>query len=402
MADMAKKRYRVRSAPAVSARKRPRTLRGLLDQVRPFSNIDWPFTVIVLVMVVFGLVMVFSASYASAYYRFGDSLTYIRKQVFFAVIGVAAMFIIAHIDYRRLYKWAFTLMCLTVLLLVVVLFMPPISNAKRWIILPVGGTFQPSEIAKFAVIVLFARLMTANANRMKQFRYGVLPFLVIFAVVITLMLLEPHLSGTVLILLIGLTMMFVGGTSLIWFGVAVGGLAAAIVCVIVMFPDLVWYAESRLEYWIDPFSDALGKGHQTIQSMYAISSGGLFGVGIGNSAQKYLYLPEPQNDFIFAILCEELGFIGALIVIFLFVALLVRGLQIAFKAADRFGSLIVIGIVTQITVQAVLNIAVVTNTIPNTGISLPFFSYGGTSLFMLLCEIGVVLSVSRRSGVEKT
>ena len=370
--------------------------------MKPLSGIDVPFVTIVLVMVAFGLVMVFSASYASAYYRFGDSMTYIRKQVFFAVLGIIAMFIIAHIDYRRLYKWAFGIMVVTVLLLVIVLFMRPISNARRWIILPVGGTFQPSEIAKFAIIVLFARLMTANANRMKEFRYGVLRFLTIFAVVVTLMLLEPHLSGTVLILTIGLTMMFVGGTSLIWFGVAVGGLAAAIVGVIVMFPDLVWYAESRLQYWIDPFSDALGKGHQTIQSMYAISSGGLFGVGIGNSAQKYLYLPEPQNDFIFAILCEELGFAGALIVIFLFIALLVRGLQIAFKAADRFGSLIVIGVVTQITVQAILNIAVVTNTIPNTGISLPFFSYGGTSLFMLLCEIGVVLSVARRSGVDKT
>ena len=401
MADMAKKRYKMKSA-APSLGRRPKTLRGLLAQVKPLSGIDAPFVTIVLVMVAFGLVMVFSASYASAYYRFGDSMTYIRKQVFFAVLGIIAMFIIAHIDYRRLYKWAFWIMVVTVLLLVIVLFMRPISNARRWIILPMGGTFQPSEIAKFAIIVLFARLMTANANRMKEFRYGVLPFLTIFAVVVTLMLLEPHLSGTVLILTIGLTMMFVGGTSLIWFGVAVGGLAAAIVGVIVMFPDLVWYAESRLQYWIDPFSDALGKGHQTIQSMYAISSGGLFGVGIGNSAQKYLYLPEPQNDFIFAILCEELGFVGALIVIFLFIALLVRGLQIAFKAADRFGSLIVIGVVTQITVQAILNIAVVTNTIPNTGISLPFFSYGGTSLFMLLCEIGVVLSVARRSGVDKT
>ena len=401
MADMAKKRYKMKSS-APSLGRRPKTLRGLLAQVKPLSGIDVPFVTIVLVMVAFGLVMVFSASYASAYYRFGDSMTYIRKQVLFAILGVIAMFVIAHIDYRRLYKWAFWIMVVTVLLLVIVLFMRPISNARRWIILPVGGTFQPSEIAKFAIIVLFARLMTANANRMKEFRYGVLPFLTIFAVVVTLMLLEPHLSGTVLILTIGLTMMFVGGTSLIWFGVAVGGLAAAIVGVIVMFPDLVWYAESRLQYWIDPFSDALGKGHQTIQSMYAISSGGLFGVGIGNSAQKYLYLPEPQNDFIFAILCEELGFVGALIVIFLFIALLVRGLQIAFKAADRFGSLIVIGVVTQITVQAILNIAVVTNTIPNTGISLPFFSYGGTSLFMLLCEIGVVLSVARRSGVEKT
>ena len=399
MSEMARKRYRVKSS---RAKPEHVSLRARLAQVRPFENFEWPFAVIVLIMVAFGLVMVFSASYVTAYYRFGDSFNFIRKQALFGFLGVCAMFIIAHIDYRCLYKWAFAIMGFALLLLVVVLFMPDISNAHRWITLPFGGTFQPSEIAKFAVIVLFARIMTANADKMKRFQYGVLPFALILGLIVALMLLEPHLSGSVLILSIGATMMFVGGTSLIWFAIAVGGAVAAIVCVIVMFPDLVWYAASRLEYWIDPFSDALGKGHQTIQSMYAISSGGLFGVGIGNSAQKYLYLPEPHNDFIFAILCEELGFIGALLVIFLFIALLIRGLQISFQAADRFGALMVVGIIAQITVQAVLNIAVVTNTIPNTGISLPFFSYGGTSLFMLLCEAGVVLSVARHSGVKKT
>lgn len=399
MSELAGKRYRVKKPRGKS---RGLNLRARLAQARPFADFEWPFAVIVIIMVAFGLVMVFSASYVTAYYRFGDSFNFIRKQALFAVIGLIAMFVISHIDYRILYKWAFPLMGFAIFLLVIVLFMPEISNTHRWITLPIGGTFQPSELAKFAVIVLFARIMTANADKMKKFQYGVLPFVMILGVIVALMILEPHLSGSVLILAIGATMMFVGGTSLFWFILAVGGAAAAVVCVIVVFPDLVWYAESRLEFWLDPFSDALGAGHQTIQSMYAISSGGLFGVGIGNSAQKYLYLPEPHNDFIFAILCEELGFIGALLVIFLFVALLVRGLQIAFNAADRFGSLLVIGIITQITVQAVLNIAVVTNTIPNTGISLPFFSYGGTSLFMLLCEVGVVLSVARRSGAKKT
>ena len=396
---MAKKRYKIKG-------KKRRSdlfgLRGLFVGERPFSHFETPFCVIVVTMVAFGLVMVFSASYANAYYYHGDSLAYFFKQFIFAVGGIIAMLIIAHADYRKLYGWSFFIMGIALILLVVVLFMPEISNTHRWISLPIGGTFQPSEIAKFAVIALFARIMTANADKMKKFQYGVLPFVLILAVIVALMILEPHLSGSVLILAIGATMMFVGGTSLLWFGIAIGGLVTVLVCVIVLFPDLVWYATSRLEYWIDPFSDALGKGHQTIQSMYAISSGGLFGVGIGNSAQKYLYLPEPHNDFIFAILCEELGFIGALLVIFLFIALLVRGLQIAFHAADRFGALLVIGIIAQITVQAVLNIAVVTNTIPNTGISLPFFSYGGTSLFMLLCESGVVLSVARRSSLEQT
>ncbi|MEG2697466.1 MAG: FtsW/RodA/SpoVE family cell cycle protein, partial [Ruthenibacterium sp.] len=217
-----------------------------------------------------------------------------------------------------------------------------------------------------------------------------------------LMMQEPHLSGTILILGIGVVMMFVGGTNLLYFGIAIGGILAALGAALVLVPDLVPYAASRLQYWLDPFSDPLGKGHQIIQSMYAISSGGLFGLGIGNSRQKHLYVPEPANDFIFSILCEELGFIGALLVIFLFLFLLIRGLYIAFHAKDKFGCMLVVGIMVQVILQVVLNIAVVTNTIPNTGISLPFFSYGGTALLMLLGEMGVVLSVSRQSTVNKT
>ncbi|MPN35324.1 putative peptidoglycan glycosyltransferase FtsW [bioreactor metagenome] len=210
------------------------------------------------------------------------------------------------------------------------------------------------------------------------------------------MLLEPHLSGTILIVAIGAIMMFVGGTSLRWFalggGVFAGGLAAALLA----FPDLVPYAMDRIEMWKNPYLDMQDKGHQTVQSMLAIGSGGVFGLGLGNSRQKHLYVPEPQNDFIFSIICEELGFIGAMVVILLFVALLIRGSVLALRAKDKFGTMLVVGIIAQVTVQAVLNIAVVTNTIPNTGISLPFFSYGGTSLMMLLGEMGIVLSVSRQ------
>ena len=242
---------------------------------------------------------------------------------------------------------------------------------------------------------MFAHIIALNHDRMGSFAVGVVPFALVLGVVAVLMLLEPHLSGTVLILSIGAVLMFVGGTGLRWFMLAGAGGAAAIGTAIVLMPELVPYAADRLNSWLDPFADPLGDGHQTIQSLYAIGSGGAAGLGLGNSRQKHLFVPEPQNDFIFSILCEELGFLGACAVILLFSALLWRGITLAAHAPDRFGALLVVGFVVQVALQAVLNIAVVTNTIPNTGISLPFFSSGGTSLMMLLGEMGIVLSVSR-------
>ena len=358
--------------------------------------LDWPLAIIVLTLVVFGLVMLFSASYATAYYRFkGDSFHFIRQQALFAAVGVVVMFVASHVDYHIFHKFAWPIMAVTVVLLIVVLFMPELNGAKRWIFLPIGGNLQPSEVAKFAVIVLFAHIISINHKRMKTFAYGVLPFVVILGVIAGLMLLEPHLSGTLLILGIGAVLMFVGGTGLRWFVLAGVGGAAAIAAAVILMPELVPYAADRLRSWQDPFADPLGDGHQTIQSLYAIGSGGATGLGLGNSRQKHLFVPEPQNDFIFSIVCEELGFVGACAVVGLFVLLLWRGIAIAAKAPDRFGALLVVGFVVQVALQAVLNVAVVTNTIPNTGISLPFFSSGGTSLMMLLGEMGIVLSVSR-------
>lgn len=362
---------------------------------------DRPFAYLVLILLVFGLIMMFSASYASAYYYEGNSYHYIERQAVFAAIGVAAMYFLSRMDYHIWRRYAWPLMGVTLVLLVVVLFMPDAKGTTRWIYIgPLN--FQPSEIAKFAVIVLFGHIIAANYSRMKQFTYGVLPFLAVLVVLAGLMLLEPHLSGTLLIFAIGFVMMFVGGTGIVWFVLAAGLLIVGVAGAIAIKLDLVWYATDRLEYWIDPWSDPLDKGHQVIQSMYAIGSGGLFGLGLGNSRQKHLYLPEPQNDFVFAIVCEELGFVGAMMVIFLFAALLWRGVAIARRSRDKFGAMLVVGIVTQVTVQAALNIAVVTRTIPNTGISLPFFSYGGTSLMMLLGEMGIVLSVSRQSSLNTT
>lgn len=361
--------------------------------------LDWPLLIIVLTLVGFGLVMLFSASYPAGYYRFGDSYEFIRPQMFYAAVGIIAMFVISHIDYHILHRFALPLMALSITLLVLVLIIGSEYNgAKRWINLGFG-TLQPSEIAKFAVIALFAHIISLNHDKMKTFRYGVLPFLLVLGTIAGLMLLEPHLSGTVIILGIGAIMMFVGGTGLVWFGLGIGLGVVGIAGAVLLVPDLVPYAMTRIEMWQDPFTDP--NGYQTVQSLYAIASGGLTGLGIGNSRQKHLYVPEPYNDFIFSITCEELGFIGALLVIFLFVALLLRGIYVAVNARDKFGSMLVVGVIVQITLQAALNIAVVTNTIPNTGISLPFFSSGGTSLVMLLCEMGVVLNVSRQSAVKR-
>ena len=362
------------------------------------APVDLPFLVLVLALVAFGLVMLFSASYAVALYRRGDPYAYIRPQLLYAALGLAAMWLASRVDYHIYHKLAWPVLGVSLVLLAAVLFMPEYNGCKRWLVIPGVGTLQPSEIAKFAVVLAFAHIISLNASRMQSFAVGVLPFALVLGAVAVLMLLEPHLSGTLLILGIGAVLMFVGGTALKWFVLAGVSAVGAVGAAVAVMPDLVPYAAARLASWLDPFADPLGDGHQTIQSLYAIGSGGATGLGLGNSRQKHLFVPEPQNDFIFSIVCEELGFVGALAVIALFVLLLLRGITLAVRAPDRFGGLLVVGFVVQVAMQAALNIAVVTNTIPNTGISLPFFSSGGTSLMMLLGEMGVVLSVSRQEA----
>ena len=366
--------------------------------LRAAGPVDLPFLVLVLALVAFGLVMLFSASYAVALYRRGDPYAYIRPQLLYAALGLGAMWLASRVDYHLYHKLAWPVLGVSLALLAAVLFMPEYNGCKRWLVIPGVGTLQPSEIAKFAVVLAFAHIISLNASRMGSFAVGVLPFGLVLGAVAVLMLLEPHLSGTLLILGIGAVLMFVGGTALRWFLLAGAGAVAAVGAAVAVLPDLVPYAASRLASWLDPFADPLGDGHQTIQSLYAIGSGGATGLGLGNSRQKHLFVPEPQNDFIFSIVCEELGFVGALTVIALFVLLLLRGVTLAARAPDRFGGLLVVGFVVQVAMQAALNIAVVTNTIPNTGISLPFFSSGGTSLMMLLGEMGIVLSVSRQEA----
>ena len=242
--------------------------------------------------------------------------------------------------------------------------------------------------------------MTSNEKKMGKFKYGVLPFGIVLIVYVGLVIFEPHLSAAILLTLMGVIMMIVGGLPAKWIAAGAGLLAAA-VGIIAAVPMLRERFMERFSIWLNPESDPLGKGYQILQSLYAIGSGGLMGSGIGNSHQKYLFLPEPQNDYVFSVLCEELGFVGALVVILLFALLIWRGFTIVIKSRDRFGAMLVTGFIAQVGVQAILNMAVVTNALPSTGISLPFFSYGGTALAILLGEMGIVLSVSRQSTVEK-
>lgn len=363
------------------------------------SGMDYVFLILVLVILMFGLVMLFSASYAYDMYHEGNSFYHIERQLIFAILGVTSMIAISFIDYKILIKLSLFIYAVTILLLIVVLFMPKWNGARRWINLGFT-TFQPSEIAKFAVVVMFARWIDLYQKKMHTFQYGVLPFAAILAPIVLLMILEPHLSGTVLILSISAIMMLIGGTKLRWFGLA-AGVAGVVLLIAIMIPGVIPYAMGRIEHWLNPFLDPQGEGYQTIQSLYAIGTGGLWGRGLGMSRQKHLYIPEPHNDFIFSIVCEELGFIGATIIILLFVLLIWRGFVIAMRSSDKFGAMLAIGLVSQVGTQAIYNIAVVTNTFPNTGISMPFFSSGGTSLVMLLAEMGVILSVSRYSTLEK-
>ena len=372
--------------------------KGLL---RPLPPMDLPFLVLVLTLVAFGLVMLCSASSAVALYRRQDAFAYVRPQLLYAAMGLVAMWTASRVDYHIYHKLAWPLLALSLVLLTAVLFMPEYNGCKRWLVLPGLGTLQPSEIAKFAVVLVFAHIIALNHDRMGSFAVGVVPFALVLGVVAVLMLLEPHLSGTVLILSIGAVLMFVGGTGLRWFMLAGAGGAAAIGTAIVLMPELVPYAADRLNSWLDPFADPLGDGHQTIQSLYAIGSGGAAGLGLGNSRQKLLYIPEPENDFVFSVVVEELGFVGAAIVLILFALLVLRGYWLAIHARDKFGSLTIVGIITLMATQVFLNIGVVTNLIPNTGISLPFFSFGGTALVMNMAEMGIVLGISRQIPAPK-
>ncbi|MBU5626333.1 putative lipid II flippase FtsW [Oscillibacter sp. MSJ-2] len=356
--------------------------------------VDVPFLLLVLLLMGIGLVMLLSASFPSAYYEEGNPTKYFMRQSVFAAMGVAGMIIVSRINYQR-FRGVAKLALFGAVLLLILVIIPGVgvthNNATRW--LRIGPLeFQPSELAKLGVVLYFSDSISKKKDKMQTLRYGIAPYAVILLAIAALMMLEPHLSGTVLILGTGAALMLVGGIEWKW----VGGVLAAAAAGAYLLIGVVGYGASRIAMWKDPWIDSLGDGYQMVQSYLAIGSGGLFGVGLGKSRQKYLYLPEEHNDFIFSVVCEELGLIGATIIMVLFALLILRGYWIALQARDRFGSLLVVGVTTLLAMQTFLNIAVVSGLVPATGISLPFFSYGGTALLIQLVEMGIVLSVSRQ------
>lgn len=377
------------------------------------SNMDMLFLIIIMTLLTIGIVMMFSASYVSAKYSSvtgHDAFFYLKRQVRSAIIGIVLMLIVANIDYRFYRKrWiAYAILGICVMLLIYVLLNPMIiegkENFKRWIKVPGLGQFQPSELAKLGLIMFCAWGMS---EKRKTIRFphewmDTIPYIVVTGIFCLLVMLENHLSGTILVFCIGLCMIFLGGSIKIRYYLIAGVVLVCVAAVMIIERDfLPSYIQQRLSSWLDSDTGADSSRWQINQSLYAIGSGGLFGVGLGNSKQKHLYLPEPQNDFIFAVVCEELGFIRAMLIILLFVLLVWRGFVIAMRSKDRYGSLLVMGIIFKIGLQTALNICVVTGVLPNTGISLPFFSYGGTALMMLLVEMGLVLSVSRYSKLRR-
>ena len=401
------------------ARKPTRDL--TVEQQLARGPMDLPFLMLVVMLVGIGLIVVFSASYAAAYYDedISSPLFYIQRQAVFAGLGLAVMYAVSKVNYQRLRLLSVPMLLGTIVLLVLVLtpLGVELNNAQRWLNLffIAGPTYQPSELAKISIIVFFAaRLSKRNTEKKRKFstrtfagralnfmeKIGLmelLPYIGVLGLVLVLVVMEPHMSGTILIMVGAAAVLFAAGISLAWF-LSVGSLAVGGLLLIIFTTD---YMTKRVELWLNPWLDPQGKGFQTIQSLLSIGSGGLLGKGLGNSAQKFEFLPEPENDFVFSVGVEELGFVGGALILILFMLLIMRGYWLALHSRDKFGSLLIVGIMALLSVQVFFNIGVVTNLIPNTGISLPFFSYGGTALVIHLAEMGVVLSVSRQIPAPK-
>ena len=367
-------------------------------------GIDLPFCLLILILLVIGTIMMFSASYAFSYYTLGDSYFYLKRQILFIVLGIAAMAVMSFFNYNKLHKIAPFVLGAAYFALLLVLILPSAEGGvRRWI--PLGiFNIQPSEIAKLAVILFFAHWASKYYKLMQLPKYSILPGVVVFGSISVLLLLEPHYSGIVIIGVLTVIMLYIGGMKAKY--LIIGGIIFAGIILLLAVTGGLSYAMSRMDGWGQALSAERGtelwdQTWQTRNSLYAIGSGGLWGLGLGQSRQKFLYLPEPQNDFIFAIVVEELGLIGAAIILLIFALLVWRGITLSLRAKDRFGKLLGIGLTSQIGVQVVFNILVITDWLPNTGISLPFFSYGGSSLIMLLAQMGIVLSVSRTANIEK-
>ena len=363
------------------------------------ESVDIPFLLLVLLLLGVGLTMLYSASSAQSQYDTGylSSTRYLQKQAVCAGIGLAAMYFFSRVPVEFWYRMAWPLYGVSIVLLLSVLVVgQEVNGARRWINIA-GLQFQPSEVAKFTMILVLARLTRDFGGRAKEFRFGVLGFGAAILGILVPLALEKHLSAIMLMGMVAVVMMFVAGTSPKWLLAGAGGA----VVFLVVYVSLMGYAGDRITAWLHPELDPGDTGYQILQSLYAIGSGGVFGLGFGKSRQKYLYLPFQYNDYIFAVICEELGLAGALGIMAVFGLLILRGYWIALRASSRFSTVLAAGLVTLIGVQTVLNLGVVTNLLPSTGIALPFFSYGGTALAVNLGEMGIVLGISRQRNRRK-
>lgn len=363
------------------------------------DTVDYPFLILVLLLLAVGLTMLYSASSAQSEYDTGYAIStrYLQKQGVCAAVGLLAMYAFSRIPVKLWYRLAWPMYGGGIVLLLLVLVAgQEVNGARRWITIA-GIQFQPSEVAKFTMILLFARLTRRFGSEAKKFRFGVLGFGAALLGILVPLALEKHLSAILLMGMVAVVMMYVAGTNPKWL-LAGAGAAAVFVAVYIRF---MGYAGDRVTAWLHPEADPGDTGYQILQSLYAIGSGGVFGLGFGKSRQKYLYLPFQYNDYIFAICCEELGLLGATAIIALFAATIFRGYWIALHGVDRFSTVLASGLVTLIAVQTLLNLCVVTNLLPSTGVALPFFSYGGTALAVNLGEMGIVLQISRYRNHRK-
>ncbi len=378
--------------------------RQLAKEKTTYKSFDFVLFITVLILLALGIVMVLSASSPSSLASTGSSYTYVLKQLLCAIIGIVAMIILSKVDYKiygRFYKIIYVVSLLILLLVLIPGLGRTVNGARRWINLPIVSSFQPSELTKVGLIVFYAFYLTKHKDELKNIWKGFLkPFLILAPIILILLGVQSHFSASVLIILVISVMMIVAGSKVshfVTFGTVGATAGIGLMYVLAKYFNIGGFRLTRITAFLDPWEDAQGSGWQIIQSLYAIGSGGLFGEGLGNSKQKYLYISEPHNDFIFAVLAEELGFVGCVVVILLFAIFIWRGILIAMKAPDMFGSLLATGITALIGLQAMINIAVVTSSMPVTGMALPFFSYGGTSLIILLCAVGVLLNISRQS-----
>ena len=366
------------------------------------NSVDFTLVITVLLLLSLGLVMVLSASSPTALQKYDKSYYFFIRQLLFAVLGLFGMYFVSKIDYRIYQKFYKHAWLLSAALLVLVLVIGTDSHgAKRWINLGFT-TFQPSELVKFFMIIFYGGILVKDRDELGKFWKGLVNHVLFLVPIIGLLLLEPHVSTSMVIIITCCIMMIMAGCKFWQFVMSgviaaggIGSIATVLHAASDAFKKQFQYIVTRFITFTNPWQDATGDGWQIIQSLYAIGSGGLFGAGLGESKQKYLYLSEPHNDFIFSVLAEELGFVGCILVFVLFAVFIWRGILIAMKAPDMFGSLVAVGITSLVGVQVIINVAVVTSSMPVTGMQLPFFSYGGTALFILLCEVGVLLSISR-------